>query len=76
MAKENRIITIELRLLAATDEQYQAAIEMTAACAKDLHAMSAMLTTSKPVVTLKGSGGIHLNMNEMLILQQEKGEVE
>ena len=43
MAKANRVLTVELRLLDVDDEQHEACKELTTNLAKDLHAAATLL---------------------------------
>ena len=58
MAKQNRVYTIELRLLDVTDEQHEACREMVNNMARDLHAAATLLTggASRPKVFHFGTG--------------------
>ena len=51
-AKNNRVLTVELRLLAVSDEQFEACKELVSVLAKDLHASATLLLggASKPQV--------------------------
>jgi hypothetical protein len=52
MAKSNRVLTVELRLLDVTEEQFEACKELTTNLAADLHASATLLLggVSRPKV--------------------------
>ncbi|HET7239142.1 MAG TPA: hypothetical protein VFI76_08940 [Terrimicrobiaceae bacterium] len=58
MAKQNRVYTIELRLLDVDDEQHDACRELVTNTARDLHASATLLTGggSRPKVFHFGAG--------------------
>lgn len=74
MAKANRVLTIELRLLDVDDEQHEACKELTTNLAHDLHAAATLLCGggSRPRVYHYGEA-YNIDIGK---LATEKGEKE
>ena len=72
MAKANRVLTVELRLLDVDDEQHEACKELTTNLAKDLHAAATLLcgSGSRPRVYHYGEA---YNIDIGKLAEKEKG---
>ena len=71
MAKSNRVLTIELRLLNVDDEQHDAFKQLMEEVAKELHASATLLVGSgaKPKIYVYGES---YNIDISTLMKEEK----